>query len=73
MVEHPGFNAVMYIDNDTVPMVKYRRVDGILEELQQDGHIDNCPKYGVGSGKVFGFFHSCYLLMFIIIFGTIRV
>ena len=47
MVEHPGFDAVMYIDYNAVPMVKYRRVDGILEELQQDGHIDNCPKYGV--------------------------
>ena len=58
MVDEPGLDAVVDVNKDAVPMVEHCRVYGILKELQQDRHIDDCTEYGVASGKVFGFFHE---------------
>ena len=45
IVYHPPFDASVYVAEDTSPMVKHGRVDGILEELHQHGDIDDRTEY----------------------------
>ena len=44
VVDHPPLYASVYVTEDAAPVVKHRRVNGILEELQQNGYVDDRPE-----------------------------
>ena len=58
IVNHPSLYPVVYVTQYAVPMVKHRRVNGVLEKLHQDGHIDDCPENLIKALQFLTFFHE---------------
>ena len=69
LIDEPPLNTSMQITDDTVPMIKYLRVNGIFKEFHQQGDVDYCPEYFIRALKFLTLFHNyfvlsyCYLLM----------
>ena len=49
IVDYPPLDTPVYVAEYAAPMVKHGRVNGILEELQQNGDIDDRTEYLVKS------------------------
>ena len=56
-------DAVMDVHENAAPMIQGIGVNGILEELNDKGNVDECPKHLVECLEVFAFFHSRLLFL----------
>jgi len=49
LIDRPSLDTSVDVSQYAAPLVEYCRVNGILEELQQNRHIDDCTEYLVES------------------------